>query len=66
MKRPKVSKKAQELVRKFCQSYSYISCETSVLEEVAATYVNYPNEDVALDLMRDHILSQGLADEVVW
>lgn len=63
MEKIKSNNKVQELVRKFRQLYSYISCEASVLEK-AATVTDFP-EDVALDLMQDHILSQGLADEVV-
>lgn len=64
MEKSKVNNKVQELVRKFRQLYSYISCEVSVLEKAAATVTDFP-EDVALDLMQDHILSQGLADEVL-
>lgn len=64
MEKSKVNNKVQELVRKFRQLYSYISCEASVMEKAAATVTDFP-EDVALDLMQDHILSQGLADEVV-
>ena len=64
MEKSKANNKVQELVGKFRQLYSYISCEASVLEKVAATAIDFP-EDVALSLMQDHILSQGLADEVV-
>lgn len=53
-----------ELVSLFISRCSYISCERSVIEGAAALATGFP-EDLALDLMRDHILSQGLADEVV-
>jgi len=53
-----------ELVSLFISRYSYISCERSVIESAAALATGFP-EDRALDLMRDHIISQGLVDEVV-
>lgn len=37
MEKIKSNNKVQELVRKFRQLYSYISCEASVLEKAAAT-----------------------------
>lgn len=52
-----------ELVSLFTSRYSYISCERSVIEMAAAMVADFP-EDRALDLMQDHILSQGLVNEV--
>lgn len=56
--------RAYELTDAFIKAYPYIGCERKTIEGVAAQMVEFPN-DIALDLMRDRILSQGLADEVV-
>ena len=52
-----------ELTAAFIETCSYVSCERKTIEEAAAQAADFPN-DIALDLMCDHILSQGLADEV--
>lgn len=59
-----VKNRAFELTAAFIETCPYISCERKAIEEAAARVVDFPN-DIALDLMRDHILSQGLADEIV-
>ena len=45
--------------------YSYIIMERSVVESFVAEFGVIENEDRALDLLRDYILSQGLEEDVV-
>lgn len=45
--------------------YSYITIERSVVEGFVAEFGVIENEDRALDLLRDYILSQGLEEDVV-
>jgi len=49
------------MVKNFQERYPYMACGRDVLEEAAKGMVNFPN-DVALDLMKDFILSRGLAE----
>lgn len=58
-----VKNRASELTAAFIQACPYVSCERKTIEEAAARVVDFPN-DIALDLMRDHILSQDLAEEI--
>lgn len=51
------------LTASFFEKYSYIECFSKEVEEAAARVVDYP-EEMALDLMRDYILSQGKGDVV--
>lgn len=44
---------------------SYIIIERSVVESFVAEFGVIEDEDRALDLLRDYILSQGLEDDVV-
>ena len=44
---------------------SYIVIERSVVESFVAEFGVIDNEDKAIDLLRDYILSQGLEEEVV-
>lgn len=55
-----MNKKINELVQNYQARYSYVVCGQDVLER-AASVADFPN-DVALDLMNDYILSQGLAE----
>ena len=45
--------------------YSYIIIERSVVESFVAEFGVIEDDDRALDLLRDYILSQGLEDDVV-
>lgn len=45
--------------------YSYIIIERSVVESFVAEFGVIENKDIALDLLRDYILSHGLEDDVV-
>lgn len=45
--------------------YSYITIERSVVESFVAEFGVIEDEDRALDLLRDYILSQGLEEDVV-
>lgn len=45
--------------------YSYIIIERSVVESFVAEFGVIEDEDRALDLLRDYILSQGLEEDVV-
>ena len=45
--------------------YSYIIIERSVVESFVAEFGVIEDEDRALDMLRDYILSQGLEDDVV-
>lgn len=45
--------------------HSYITIRRSVVEAFVATNGVIEDFDRALDLLRDYILSQGLADDVV-
>ena len=45
--------------------YSYITVERSVVESFVAELGVIEDEDRALDLLRDYILSQGLEEDVV-
>lgn len=45
--------------------YSYIIIERSVVESFVAEFGVIEDEDRALDLLRDYILSQGLEEEIV-
>ena len=44
---------------------SYIIIERSVVESFVAEFGVIEDEDMALDLLRDYILSQGLEEDVV-
>lgn len=57
-----MSKKINDLVQNYQAKYSYVACGRDVLERAAKSVADFPN-DVALDLMNDYILSQGLAEE---
>ena len=54
-----------KLVNDFQKRYSYISCSQEVLEQAAKRVANFQN-DVALDLMKDYVVSQGLVEEMEW
>lgn len=58
-----MNKKINELVQNYQARYSYVSCGQGVLERAAKSVADFPN-DVALDLMNDYILSQGLAEDM--
>lgn len=45
--------------------YSYIITDRSVVESFVAEFGVIEDEDIALDMLRDYILSQGLEDDVV-
>ena len=45
--------------------YSYIIIERSAVESFVEEFGVIENEDRALDMLRDYILSQGLEDDVV-
>ena len=45
--------------------YSYIIIERSVVESFVAEFGVIEDEDRALDMLRDYILSQGLEEEIV-
>ena len=45
--------------------YSYITIERSVVESFVAEFGVIEDEDRALDLLRDYILSKGLEEDVV-
>ena len=45
--------------------YSYIIIERSVVESFVADFGVIEDEDRAIDLLRDYILSQGLEEDVV-
>lgn len=45
--------------------YSYITIERSAVEGFVAEFGVIEDEDRALDLLRDYILSQGLEEDVV-
>lgn len=45
--------------------YSYIIIDRSVVESFVAEFGVIDDEDRALDMLRDYILSQGLEDDVV-
>ena len=55
--------KLYEYMLTYC---SYIIIERSVVESFVAEFGVNENEDRALDLLRDYILSQGLEDDVVY
>lgn len=57
----------QTLVEQFHYVYSYIVVDNEVLEKVIENLLNTTNfqGQVILDLARDEILSQQLAEEVV-
>ena len=44
---------------------SYIVIERSVVESFVAEFGVIENEDKAIDMLRDYILSQGLEEDVV-
>ena len=44
---------------------SYIAIERSAVESFVAEFGVIENEDRAIDMLRDYILSQGLEDDVV-
>ena len=46
--------------------YSYIIIERSVVESFVAEFGVIEDEDRALDMLRDYILSQGLEEDVVY
>lgn len=54
--------KLYECMLTYC---SYIIIERSVVESFVAEFGVIEDEDRALDLLRDYILSQGLEDDVV-
>lgn len=54
--------KLYECMLTYC---SYITIERSVVESFVAEFGVIEDEDRALDLLRDYILSQGLEDDVV-
>lgn len=45
--------------------YSYIIIERSVIESFVAEFGVIEDEDRALDMLRDYILSHGLEEDVV-
>ena len=45
--------------------YSYIITDRSAVESFVAEFGVIEDEDRAIDMLRDYILSQGLEDEVV-
>lgn len=45
--------------------YSYIIIERSVVESFVAEFGVIEDEDRAIDMLRDYILSQGLEEDVV-
>lgn len=45
--------------------YSYIIIERSIVESFVAEFGVIEDEDRALDMLRDYILSQGLEEDVV-
>lgn len=55
--------KLYEYMLTYC---SYIIIERSVVESFVAEFGVIEDEDRALDLLRDYILSQGLEDDVVY
>ena len=46
--------------------YSYIIIERSVVESFVAEFGVIEDEDRALDMLRDYILSHGLEEDVVY
>ena len=54
--------KLYECMLTYC---SYIITDRSVVESFVAEFGVIEDEDRALDLLRDYILSQGLEDDVV-
>ena len=54
-------KQIDVMVKNFQERYPYIACGRDLLGEAAKGMVDFPS-DVALDLMKDYILSQGLAE----
>ena len=54
--------KLYEYMLTYC---SYIIIERSVVESFVAEFGVIEDEDRALDMLRDYILSQGLEDDVV-
>ena len=54
--------KLYECMLTYC---SYIIIERSVVESFVAEFGVIEDEDRALDMLRDYILSQGLEDDVV-
>ena len=54
--------KLYEYMLTYC---SYIIIDRSVVESFVAEFGVIEDEDRALDLLRDYILSQGLEDDVV-
>lgn len=55
--------KLYEYMLTYC---SYIIIERSVVESFVAEFGVIEDEDRALDMLRDYILSQGLEDDVVY
>ena len=55
--------KLYEYMLTYC---SYIIIDRSVVESFVAEFGVIEDEDRALDLLRDYILSQGLEDDVVY
>ena len=54
------------IVTQFNQTYSYIAVDPAVIIDYARdTHMNYPLSDHQLDLLRDYILSQGLAEDII-
>lgn len=65
----KVKKENEWYVNKLYEGmltyYSYIIIERSIVESFVAEFGVIEDEDRALDMLRDYILSQGLEDDVV-
>ena len=55
--------KLYEYMLTYC---SYIIIERSVVESFVAEFGVIEDEDRALDMLRDYILSQGLEEDVVY
>ena len=55
--------KLYEYMLTYC---SYIIIERSVVESFVAEFGVIEDEERALDMLRDYILSQGLEDDVVY
>ena len=55
--------KLYEYMLTYC---SYIIIDRSVVESFVAEFGVIEDEDRALDMLRDYILSQGLEDDVVY
>ncbi len=58
-----MNEKINELVQNYQARYSYVACGREALERAAKSVMDFPR-DVALDLMNDYIISQGLAEEI--